>query len=660
MCGIAGLWAPDLAPEERRELVEDMLGCLRHRGPDGLALWQGEDITLGLTRLAIVAPEEPTRVYASEDGSRHAVVNGEIYNHLELAARLAARGHTLAPGPDTVVVPHLFEEHDLDFPVHLDGMFAVALWDGAAQRLVLARDRAGEKPLFYTADRPEHRGRFAFASEPRALVRLPWVSRDPAAGALVRYLAHGFFAGGDAAFAALRQLPPAHALERRGGVTRLLRYWRPWDGLQPARRMSDDVLAEATRETLAEAVESRMPGDVPFGVFLSGGVDSGLVATLAARRGHRFPVFSMKLAGHGYDETSFARMVAGQVGAEYHEAEMDHVAGAEAIASFAAAMDQPLGDPSVLPTWALARLASRHVPVVLTGEGGDELFGGYPTYLGHRWIGISRRVPEPLALAARAVARSLRPKDTHVSLPHLVERFLEARSMDPLDRHLAWFGTATPEAARRLLAPELRAGLAPDEDRGYLREFAARAADAGLPGWPARPGLMIWQLLDFDLYLGGGLLTKVDRCTMAHSVESRAPFLRHPLVRFALGLPEEAKLRGRTGKRALRLAARGLLPPAILARRKQGFSPPFSAWARGPLRPLVESWLGHERVRAAGVLEPEAVRRVLGEHASGRAERGRTLWTLLSLQMWAEAWVGGAGERERQSVAGRQGAEREK
>ncbi len=636
MCGIAGLWAPDLAPAERLALVEGMLACMHHRGPDGAATWQGDGVALGITRLAIVAPTEPTRVYCSEDAGLHTVVNGEIYNHLALGAQLAARGHTLEPGPDTVVVPHLYEEHGLAYPAQLDGMFAVALWDVKARRLVLARDRAGEKPLFYAHD--ARAGRFAFASEPGALARLPWVSRAPDAGALARYLAHGFFAHGDSVFAALRQLPPAHVLELDGGAPRLERYWSPWDGVQPAARMGDDVLADATRETLAEAVESRMPADVPFGVFLSGGVDSGLVATLAARRGHRFPVFSMCLAGHGYDETAFARLVAAQIGAEYHEAGMDEDGGEEAIESFAAGMDQPLGDPSVLPTWALARLASKHVPVVLTGEGGDELFAGYPTYLGHRWVGLSRHVPGFVADGALALARALRPRDTHISLPHLVERFLEARAMDPLDRHLAWFGTATPPQARALLAPGLRAALADGEERRYLREFAARADEARLPGWPVRPGLMVWQLLDFDLYLGGGLLTKVDRCTMAHSVESRAPFLRHALIRFAMGLPEEAKLRGGTTKLALKLAARGLLPESILARRKQGFSPPFSAWARGPLRRLVEARLAPERLKAAGVLDVDATRRVLDEHVSGRAERGRTLWTLLSLQMWAERW----------------------
>jgi Asparagine synthase (glutamine-hydrolyzing) len=246
-----------------------------------------------------------------------------------------------------------------------------------------------------------------------------------------------------------------------------------------------------------------------------------------------------------------------------------------------------------------------------------------------------------VAKAALALARRLRPKHTHVSIPHLVERFLDARAMDPLDRHLAWFGTATPDLARGLLAPGLRQPLGQGEERGYLRDFAARAAEAQLPGWPGHPGLLVWQLLDFDLYLGGGLLTKVDRCTMAHSVESRAPFLRHGLIRFALGLPDDARLRGKTGKRALRLAAQGLLPPAILTRRKQGFSPPFSVWARGPLQGLVEARLAPERLRAAGVLDVEATGRVLAEHMDCRAERGRTLWALLSLQMWAERWIAG-------------------
>ena len=657
MCGIAGLWAPDLAHDERRVLVEGMLRRMRHRGPDGMAVFHGDGVTIGITRLAIVAPAADPCVYRSEDLRIHSVVNGEIYNHVELALSLAGRGHRVEPGADTAIVPHLFEEHGGEFPIEIDGMFAVALWDARTRTLVLVRDRAGEKPLHYTFTPGAHAdasattnggasqgapGRFAFASEPGPLACLPWVTRTPDAGAIARYLAHGFFAEGDTAFASIRQLPPAHRLELRDGVPTIARYWHPWDGIDRAPQpIADARLATETREALGAAVESRIPGDVPFGVFLSGGVDSGLVATLAARAGHRFPVFSMKIAHQGYDESHFAREVAEQIGAEYHQAEMDAIAGEEALERFASVMDQPLGDPSVLPTWALARLASKHVPVVLTGEGGDELFAGYPTYFGHRWASRAARLPDAVANAALAIARRVRPGHHHVTIPVLIERFLGTRGMNPLDRHLAWFGASPGAEAHTLLSPALRATIASDAERGYLLAFSDRMHDSGLAAWRTEPGLLAWQILDFELYLGGGLLTKVDRSTMAHSVESRAPFLRPSLIRYALGLPDDARLRGKTGKRALKLAARGLVPDNILDRRKQGFSPPFSAWARGPLRGIVDSRLSPERLERAGVLDVAATRRVLDDHLSGRAERGRTLWTLLSLQLWAERWLVG-------------------
>lgn len=387
-----------------------------------------------------------------------------------------------------------------------------------------------------------------------------------------------------------------------------------------------------------------MPGEVPFGVLLSGGVDSGLVATLAARvLGHAFPTFSLRMAHRGYDESGFARAVAHSIGAEHHELTMDPASGEEALASYAAGMDQPLGDPSLLPTWALARLAAQHVPVVLTGEGGDELFAGYPTYLGHRYAGLAAALPGPVSAAAMALARRFRPAHHHVTIAHLIERFLATRGVPPFERHLRWFGTAAPDEGCALLASPLRAALEPSAPSAHLTALAGHLQEAGLIRDPRCPALVAYQLLDFELYLAGDLLTKVDRCTMAHGVESRAPFLRPALVEFALALPERAKLRGKTGKWALREAARGILPADLLARRKQGFSPPFSAWARGPLRAVVSDTLSCERIERAGVLDPRAARDVVNAHLENRSDRGRTLWTLLSLQMWAEQWVAQAG-----------------
>ncbi len=644
MCGIAGLVAPDLSAPERLERVRAMVHRLRHRGPSGEALWDGGECALGIARLAIVAPREPVRVLESETGDVVGVANGEIYNHRAIEHDLRARGHRLVPGPDTALLPHLYEERSQDFPEVLDGMFAVALWDRTTRTLTLARDRAGEKPLFVAASGR----RFAFASEPGALLSLPWVSRDPSPAGLARYLVHGCLAGEDSAFAALRQLPPAHVLTLKDGQERMRRYWRPWDTLvhgdePPARAGGMDALVESTSEALAAAVASRVPAEVPFGVFLSGGVDSGLVAVLAARVWRRpFPTFSMKLDHRGYDEAPLARRVARSVRSRHHEVVMGPREGEEAFATWGAGMDHPLGDPSLLPTWLLARYASRIVPVVLTGEGGDELFAGYPTYLGHRHAGLADRLPRPVANLLLHWARRLRPRHHHVTIAHMVERFLSVRGLSPFERHLAWFGTARSDEALAFLAPDLRRQVEREAPLEHARHLERVLGDMELMCDGRAPGLTAYQLLDFETYLPGDLLTKVDRCTMAHGLESRAPFLRAALVEFALGLPEHARLRGTSGKWVLKRAAAGLLPPEILRRRKQGFSPPFSAWARGPLRGLVLDALSPDRIAAGGVLDASQVTPLLRAHLDGREDRGRTLWALLSLQSWAEHWVQGA------------------
>ena len=648
MCGIAGLVAPNLPGAERLELVRGMVARLRHRGPSGEALWDGGDCALGIARLAIVAPREPARVLESETGDVVGVANGELYNHRVLERGLLARGHRFTPGPDTALLPHLYEERGQDFPEALDGMFAVALWDRTTRTLTLARDRAGEKPLFVAGlpgDLGSGRG-FAFASEPAALLTLPWVSRDPSPDALARYLVHGCFAGEDSAYAGIRQLPPATVLVLRDGRERMRRYWRPWDALVRSQARPADGSVAGTREALIQAVTSRVPAEVPFGVFLSGGIDSGLVAVLAARAwGRPFPTFSLRLEHRGYDESPLARRVARSIRSEHHEVVMTEREGERAFHDWASGLDQPLGDPSVLPTWWLARRAAESVPVVLTGEGGDELFAGYPTYLGHRHAAIAERLPAWLADALLALARRLRPRHHHVTIAHMVERFLGTRGLSPFDRHLSWFGAVRPGEATSLLAPELRESVAAEAPTWHARHLERVLSDMELIE-DARPGasfpLVAYQLLDFETYLPGDLLTKVDRCTMAHGVESRAPFLQAALVEHALSLPESDRLRGATGKWALRRVAEDMLPADLITRRKQGFSPPFSAWARGPLRGVVVDALSPARVRAAGVLDGDAVQRLLRGHLDGREDRGRALWTVLSLQCWAERWVAAA------------------
>jgi asparagine synthase (glutamine-hydrolysing) len=636
MCGIAGLWAPDLAPEHRAELVAEMVARLAHRGPDGVALWSDREVTIGIARLAIVDPDSPARVLASEDGRIHAVANGEIYNHLELARGIVAAGHRVPPGPDTAVVVNLYEQHGIDFPRQLEGMFALAIWDSERRQLVLARDRAGEKPLFTAV----HGERVAFASEPAALLTLPWLVRQPAPGAVLRYLVHGFFAAPDCAFEGMRQVAPGSVVECDARGMRARHYWRPWDGLASAPARADvPSLVRTTRLELERAVALRIPAEMPFGVFLSGGLDSSLIAAAAARSSKGFPTFSLALTGHGYDESAFAREVARHLGTQHHEVVMDHAEGHEALQALAATMDQPLGDPSMIPTWYLARFASRHVPVVLTGEGGDELFAGYPTYLGHRHAVLLNRLPGALSDSILAFARRARPADRHLSLPYFVERFLSARGLAPFDRHLAWFGNFSPEEARTLLHPSLAERATPEDARGHIQQLRQELDPAGLLRLADRPGLVGYQVFDFLLTLGGGLLTKVDRSTMAHSVESRAPFLGTDMIAWALSLPDEVKLRGATGKWILKQVAKEWLPAPVITRRKQGFSPPFSAWVRGPWRDLVREMLSPARIARAGVLDGARVSAVLERHLRNEAESGRALWSLLSLQLWAERWL---------------------
>ena len=635
MCGIAGLWAPDLESHERLGYVHGMLARLGTRGPDGLAVFDVGGAALGITRLAIVAPHLPARVFGADHGEAWAVVNGEFYNHATLLDDLRTRGHDVPEAPDTALVPHLYEAHGPEFPRALDGMFAIAVWDPARALLLLARDRAGEKPLFWCRDGR----RIAFASEPGALLALPWMRRTPDAAALGRYLAHGCFAHGDTAWHEVHVVPPGHVVQLDAARAHAERYWNVWDAPDPAAAAlrGDGPVIERTHDVLARAVRSRVPAETACGVFLSGGIDSGLVAALLARAGVRVPAFSLRVAGEGYDEADVAAATARHVGLEHHAFPFGLEQAAAAL-EFASRMDQPLGDPSVLPTWALAREASRQVKVVLTGEGADELFAGYPTYLGHRWARWADAVPAPLVNAARAWA-SRRPKANHLSLPVLIERFLSARGTPPLDRHLAWFGTAPAAEAFHLLAPALRDEAGPGSTRGHLARAAHALARTPHGGTPRHPSLTAYQVLDFQVYLGGGLLTKVDRCTMAHGLESRAPFLDPALIGWALGLQERARLRGSTGKWVLKALARRLLPAAVVARRKQGFSPPFSAWARGPWRPMLEDLLSPARVRRAGVLDPDAVQRLLASHVSGAAERGRTVWAVTSLQLWAEHWL---------------------
>jgi asparagine synthase (glutamine-hydrolysing) len=620
MCGICGLVAA--APEA--SLVDRMAAAIEHRGPDEGGTDAFGRCVLGHRRLRVVdlAPTGRQPV-ASEDGSVVAVFNGEIYNFPELRAELAAQGHELPGTGDTQILPHLYEEHGPAFVERLDGMFALALWDSARERLVLARDRLGKKPLLWTWLED---GAFAFASEVKAFAELPAFRRDVDLQALDAYLALGYVPGDRSAFASVQRLPPAHVLVLEGREPRLERYWEP----RPAEpSASDEEWLERVRGELAAAVRRRLIADVPLGALLSGGIDSSVVVALMAQEASG-PVrtFSVGFPDSRYDEREYARAVADRYATE-HEEIVVRPDAASLLPRLAWAFDEPFADSSALPTYLVCELARRRITVALTGDGGDEAFGGYERYVAHRLAG---RLPHAPAVAAARVLRALpggrrEPR----SGAFRAARFLELAGLPPRERY---------GRLMELFPAELRREL-------WTAEAGAELRSAGeLLGTPAG-GITGLQALDLGTYLPGDLLVKADIASMANSLELRSPFLDHHVVELGLALPDSLKTHGRTGKVALRKAFAEDLPPQVAKRGKRGFGVPVARWFREDLRELAGDVLLDPRARHRGQLRPQTVERLLREHQAGSADHGARLWALVMLELWQRFYV----EAERPSVA---------
>jgi asparagine synthase (glutamine-hydrolysing) len=644
MCGIVGVADFRATGRPDRGLLATMTETLAHRGPDGSCVVEidaGEAprLTFGFRRLSIIDLGAGARAYSDEADRFRVICNGEIYNWPELERDLIARGHRFETRCDTEVIPHLYEEHGLDFVRHLNGMFAFAIFDTVAHRLVLGRDRAGEKPLYYA----EIDGELLFASEIKALLAHPRVSRDVDLEALTRYLLYGYFPAPHTPFRGIRKLPAGHLLLAENGRTRLQPYWdlrsvvaagaggtaRAVGGAGSPR--VDEAEAEReVRRLLREAVELRLRADVPVGVLFSGGVDSSAIAALAVEiKGHGVSTFSLGMTDEDFNEAGYARRAAAFLGTDHHETIVGEADLVQALFAVARVLDEPLADASVLPTWLLSRFTRGHVKVALGGEGGDELFAGYPTYLGDRLARVYRRLPAPLRALLRRAALAVRPSFSNVGLEYLLKKFVASAELPDEVRHPIWFGAFPPEQQRTLLSDGSLAALARIPGHDPLAE--ARAVRRGLT---FRHPLDALLLTDFLMYLQDDLLTKVDRASMAASLEVRAPFLHHPLVEYVAALPAELKLRGTTTKRLLKRAMAGRLSPEIVTRRKRGFNIPAARLLLGPLDPLLHRAFDPDRVTRGGLLRPEAVTALWREHATRRRDNGRLLWNLLMLQLW--------------------------
>jgi asparagine synthase (glutamine-hydrolysing) len=609
MCGICGVVSANGSVDPER--VARMSATLVHRGPDSAGELAEGPAALAARRLSIIDLETGDQPIANEDGTLHVVQNGEIYNYRELRRELERAGHSFRTHGDTEVLLHLYEQHGTGFAERLRGMFAVAIWDAPRRRLVLARDRFGIKPLYYRNVDDE----LAFASELRALPRGE-VDLD----ALEAFLAFNSIPAPLTIFREVRKLPAGHVLVWEDGTVHLERFARP--APLPERRDEEAELVEELRSRLRDSVRAHLVSDVPVGVLLSGGVDSAFLAALAAEEvAEPLRTFSIGFEERSFDELGDARRVAERYGTRHRELVLRPDA-ALLLPALAEAFDEPFADSSALPTYLVSELAASDVKVALSGEGGDELFGGYYTYaadlLAARTGGLAR--------FARPVVERLPTSTAKASFDYRAKRFVRAAHLPPLERHHGW---------KEIFSPDLRAELTGRRstfdpvDLLRARYEETRGADE----------LARLQDVDLGVYLVDDLLVKTDRASMAHSLEARVPYLDTVVTNLALALPTRHKVRGFAKKVLLRKAAEPLLPREIVRGKKRGFSIPAAAWLRGELEPFARETLAAETLRRQGFFEPAVVQRLLDDHVGRREDLSRQLWCLLAFTLWHERHV---------------------
>jgi asparagine synthase (glutamine-hydrolysing) len=625
MCGITGFVNGNGQPADRA-IVARMTATLAHRGPDGDGLYQCGPVALGHRRLSIIDLAGGAQPMANEDGTVWVSYNGELYNELELRAELLAKGHRYRTACDTESLVHLYEEDGPAFVRELNGQFALAIWDQHNSRLVLARDRMGQKPLYY-ATLPG--GGLAFGSEPKAVLAHPQISRELDRAGLARYLFYEYLPAPYSIWRSLAKLPRGHVLTWEGGEVRVRPYWDM--SIRPVESSAVDVAAagEQLWSLFRDSVARHRRSDVPIGVFLSGGIDSSSVAAALCEieSPQNVRTFSIGFEDPSFDESPHSRAVAQHLGTDHHERTFSIESVYKLLPEVAGWLDEPFGDASILPTHLLSRFAREELKVVLGGDGADELLAGYPTFQAERAADVFRRLPRSAQAMAGAAAGRLPVNYRNFSFDFMVKQFLRGAAEPLALAHQRWLGSFS--------GAEINSILVGGDPVGVEAEHVARAAAlASAPDRLSR-SLALYQ----DTYLPEDILTKVDRASMACSLEVRAPFLDTELVSWVQSLPSSFKLGRKQGKRLLRRAAANRLPAAILKRKKKGFGIPVAHWLRGPLAPLLGELLGPERLARQGLFQPDQVAIRVAEHQSGRRDHRKPLWTLLMFQLWYDHWL---------------------
>lgn len=621
------------------------MDTLRHRGPDDEGIWYSSSAgalqaALGFRRLSIIDLEGGHQPLSNEDGSIWVIFNGEIYNYRELRPQLEAKGHRFRTHSDTETIVHLYEEHGDDFVRHLRGMFAIALWDDARKRLLLVRDRLGQKPLFYRCE-PD---RLLFASELKALLQVPGAPRELDLEALDLFLTYQYVPHPRSILKGYRKLPPGHlAVYERSGLT-VREYWRPPyapdsdpaaladPALTDSARWTDARWRDRLRQTLTEAVRLRMRSDVPLGAFLSGGVDStiitGLMQSLSAQPVH---TFSIGFPIAAFDERRYAREAAAHLGTQHHEFLVEPEA-VDVLPKLVWHYDEPFADSSAIPTMYLCKVTRQHVTVALSGDGGDELFCGYGRYRAVRLASRIDRLPSSLRrLCGWGGWQRLLRSNEQGALPYRAKRFLAAIAEPAERRYLRWVGIFDAPRRARLFTRETLAELNGFDATSFITE--AYEVCRG------RHIVTRTTCADTLTYLPCDILTKVDIASMASSLEARSPFLDHHVAELAARMPLRLKQRGRRGKAILVQTFADLLPASIRSRPKMGFGIPLSHWFRDELRPLLRDTLLSSTARSRGLFDPHAVETLVDEHETGRFDHAHRLWALLVFEEWCRTFL---------------------
>jgi asparagine synthase (glutamine-hydrolysing) len=631
MCGITG-WVSRATERPDEALLHRMCDAIHHRGPDSEGIFIGDQVALGARRLSIIDLETGDQPVRSQDGGVTIVFNGEIYNFREIRAELESLGYIFHTQGDTEVVVQSYLAWGERFLDRLNGMFALAIWDEPRQRLILARDRLGKKPLLVC----QSGDALIFGSEFRAVLEHPAVRRDIDALAIDDYLTLGYVPAPRTAFQHIRKLPPGRMLIWERGETRLRSYWTL--EFEPKLEITESEAIQRFDDLFQDAVRLRLVSDVPLGAFLSGGIDSAAVVAAMAEAGHeRVKTFSIGFTDPAYNELPLARLVAERYGTDHHEFVVEPRA-TELLPYLVQHYGEPYADSSALPTFELARVTRKHVTVALNGDGGDEMFGGYDRYRALMLAQAARAVL-PIPPAAYGFMAGMLPEAAGLrTFTGRARRFLGGVATDPGEQYARWMGVFSDEQKTLVYGDSYKELIANNR--------AAARLSAPFDEPTALSLADVAMRLDVATYLPGDCLVKVDIATMAHSLEGRSPFLDYRIAEFAARLPTHLKIRRGRSKYLLKRAMQSRIPAVILNRKKSGFGVPLARWFREDLRPVVQEVVLSDRALGRGYFEPTAIKRMVDDHVESRADHAPRLWSLLVLELWHQAFIDQSGSHE--------------